>query len=113
MVEEDALDVFLSARDCFLNVTPTGDLNGRSFDSSTMGANCIGTPCNNDRNAFFDSSFGAVFTSTANEGQPYDFSMGVNGDDGGGGGITQTAAASRKHHGTRVTSTLRCPRYYR
>ena len=67
-----------------------------------MGANCIGTPCGNDQNAFFNSPFcGAVFTSTANEGQPYDFSMGVNGDvhGGGGGGITQTAAVSRKHHG--------------
>ena len=37
MVEVDALDVFLPAGDYFLNVTPTGDLSGRSFDSSTMG----------------------------------------------------------------------------
>ncbi len=94
----DALDVFPPAGDYFLNVTPTGDLSGRSFDSSTTGANCIGTPCGNDQNAFFDSPFfGAVFTSTANEGQPYDLNGDVHG--GGGGGITQTAAASRKHHG--------------
>jgi hypothetical protein len=82
----------------WLNVTPTGDLTGRSFDSTTVGTNCIGTPCGNNQNAFFDSNFfGAVFTSTANEGQPSDFSMGVNGDvSGGGGGITLTATV--KHH---------------
>jgi hypothetical protein len=55
MVEVDARDVFPPAGDYFLNVTPTGDLSGRSFDSSTMGANCIGTPCGNDQNVFFDS----------------------------------------------------------
>jgi hypothetical protein len=113
MVEVDALDVFLPAEDYFLNVTPTGDLSGRSFDSSTMGANCIGTPCGNDQNAFFDSPFfGAVFTSTANEGQSYDFSMSVNGDvhGGGGRGITQTAAASRKHYGNADDFDVTLPR---
>ena len=102
MVEVTGLDVHLGPGDYFLNVTPTGDLTGRSFDSSTDGANCIGTPCGNNQNAFFNSNFfGANYSSTANFGQPYDFSMGVNGDvSGGGGGITQTGAVSRKHHGT-------------
>jgi hypothetical protein len=64
----------------FLNVTPIGNGAGRSFDSNTSGANCIGTPCGNNQNAFFNSTyFGANFTSTANEGQPTDFSMGVIG----------------------------------
>ena len=59
-------------------MTPIGDGSGRSFNSTTSGANCIGTPCGNDQNAFFNSTyFGAYFTSTSNEGQPYDFSMGV------------------------------------
>src|SRR5438552_15224802 len=69
----------LPAHFYWLNVTPIGDLTGRSFDSTTSGANCVGTPCGNDMNAFFNSNFfGANFTSTANEGQPSDFSMGVN-----------------------------------
>ena len=64
----------------WLNVTPVGDLTGRSFASTTSGANAIGTPPGNDQNAFFNSNFfGANFTSTANEGQPTDFSMGVSG----------------------------------
>ena len=79
-VEVTGLSVLLPAGSYFLNVTPQGDLTGRSFDSTTSGANCVGTPCGNNQNAFFDSNFfGAVFTSTANFGQPSDFSMGVNG----------------------------------
>ena len=79
-IEVADLSVTLPAGSYFLNVTPIGDSTGRSFDSTTSGANCAGMPCGNNQNAFFDSNFfGAVFTSTANEGQPYDFSMGVNG----------------------------------
>ncbi len=94
------VNVHLAPGTYHLNVTPTGDLTGRSFDSTTVGVNCIGTPCGNNQNAFFDSNFfGAVFTDTANEGQPYDFSMGVNGEvSGGGGGLTLVSAASMKHH---------------
>ena len=67
----------------FLNVTPIGDLTGRSFVSTTSGANCVGTHCGNNQNAFFDSNFfAAFFTSTANFGQPYDFSMGVSASPG-------------------------------
>ena len=79
-VEVTGLSVHLDLGSYFLNVTPIGDLTGRSFDSTTSGANCISTPCGNNQNAFFDSNFfGAVFTSTANFGQPNDYSMGVNG----------------------------------
>jgi hypothetical protein len=64
----------------WLNVTPVGDGTGFSFNSTTSGVNCVGTPCGNDQNAFFNSTyFGTNFTSTANEGQPYDYSMGVIG----------------------------------
>src|SRR5947209_14201290 len=68
---------------------------GRSFDSTTSGTNCVGTPCGNDQNAFFNSNFfGANFTSTANEGQPSDFSMGVEGTTSGGGTPTPTPTAT-------------------
>ncbi len=74
----------------WLNVTPIGDGTGRSFDSAIAnppGIHCVGTPCGNDQNAFFNSAqFGAVFGSTADQGQPYDFSMGVKGMNGAGGG---------------------------
>jgi hypothetical protein len=59
----------------WLNVTPVGNGTGRSFDTTTSGANCVGSPCGNDQNAFFNSTyFGAYFT-----GQPYDYSNGVIG----------------------------------
>jgi hypothetical protein len=84
MVEVTGLNVFLpmlpSGQHYWLNVTPVGNGTGRSFNSDTSGAHCVGTPCGNDDNAFFNSTFfGAYFTSTANEGQPGDFSNGVIG----------------------------------
>jgi PEP-CTERM motif len=83
MVEVTGLSVFLpllpSGQFYWLNVTPVNS-TGRSFNSTTSGTNCVGTPCGNDQNAFFNSTyFGAYFTSTSNEGQPYDFSNGVIG----------------------------------
>jgi hypothetical protein len=84
-VEVTGLNVFLpmlpSGQHYWLNVTPVGDGRGRSFNWTTSGTNCVGTPCGNDQNAFFNSTyFGAYFTSTANESQPYDYSMGVIGN---------------------------------
>src|SRR4029077_14390229 len=62
----------------FLNVTPIGDLSGRSFVSTTSGANAVGEPPGNNQNAFIDSNiFNLIFQSTADLGQPYDYSMGV------------------------------------
>jgi hypothetical protein len=83
-VEVTGLNLFLptlpSGQFYWLNVTPVGDGTGRSFNSTTSGANAIGQPRGNDQNAFFNSTFfGANFTSTSNEGQPYDYSMGVIG----------------------------------
>lgn len=65
----------------WLNVTPVGNFTGRSFNSTTSGANCVGTPCGNDNNSFFNSTFfGAVFEPASDfVGSPADFSMGVNG----------------------------------
>jgi hypothetical protein len=80
VVEVTSLNVTLAPGHYWLNVTPVGNGSGRSFNSTTSGVNCVGTPCGNNQNAFFNSTFfGTYFTSTANEGQPYDYSMGVIG----------------------------------
>jgi PEP-CTERM motif len=84
MVEVTGLNVFLpmlpSGQHYWLNVTPVGDGTGGIYNSTTSGLDCVGTPCGNDQNAFFNSTyFGTYFTSTANEGQPYDYSNGVIG----------------------------------
>jgi len=83
-VEVTGLNFFLpmlpSGEHYWLNVTPIGNGSGRSFNTTTSGANAVGSPPGNDQNAFFNSTyFGAYFTSTANESQPYDYSMGVIG----------------------------------
>jgi hypothetical protein len=86
MVEVTGLNLFLpmlpSGQHYWLNVTPVGNGTGQSFNSTTGGANCVGTPCGNDGNAFFNStSFGTFFTSTTNEcgSGCHDFSNGVIG----------------------------------
>jgi hypothetical protein len=86
-VEITGLSVHLDPGTYWLNVTPVDNLDGgRSFNSTTLGANCVGTPCGNDQNAFFDSDiFGFVFEPTLNIcPQCGDFSMGVNGTVSGG-----------------------------
>jgi hypothetical protein len=88
-VEVTGLSVHLpfSTDPYWLNVTPVDNLDGgRSFNSTTLGANCVGTPCGNDQMAFFDSTlFGFVFEPTLNLcPQCGDFSMGVNGTVSGG-----------------------------
>jgi hypothetical protein len=84
MVEVTGLNVFLpmlpAGQHYWLNVTPVGNGTGRSFNSDTSGANCVGTPCGNDANAFFNSTFfDANFQPTSTQGQPGDFSNGVIG----------------------------------
>ena len=92
----------------FLNVTPIGDLSGRSFVSTTGGANAVGQPPGNNQNAFFDSPFfGAVFQSTADEGQPYDYSMGV--EAAGEDKLVLQSAFSRKRHGAAGNFDLPLP----
>jgi hypothetical protein len=86
MVEVTGLNVFLPmlppGQHYWLNVTPVGSGYARSFNSTTSGTNCVGTPCGNDQNAFFNSTyFGYYFDHTYNnhgEGQN-DYSMGVIG----------------------------------
>lgn len=106
-VEVPGLNVFLpnTGGNYHLNVTPIGDLTGRSFDSQTSGLNAIGQPPGNNLNAFFTSDFfGFFFTPTGDPalGQAADFSMGVKGTvhGGGGGELTLESAVSRKTQGT-------------
>ena len=81
-VEVLNLAVNLAPGTYWLNVTPVGNNTGRSFQSDTSGANCIGTcGSQNPGNAFFNStSFGTFFDTTANQGQPGDFSFGLAGN---------------------------------
>jgi hypothetical protein len=85
MVEVTGLNVFLptlpAGQHYWLNVTPVGNGTGRSFNTDTSGTNCVGTPCGNDANAFFNSTFfDANFQPTSEQGQPGDFSNGVIGN---------------------------------
>jgi hypothetical protein len=81
MVEVTGLNLTLTPGTYWLNVTPIGDGTGRSYNSTTSGANCIGTPCGDDDNAFFNSTyFGTFFDHTYNQcSDCQDFSMGVIG----------------------------------
>ena len=85
MVVVNGLNLTLPAlpagQEYWLNVTPADNGTGRSFNSTTSGANCIGT-CGNDpvHDAFFNSTFfGAFFTPTQVQGQDTNFSNGVMG----------------------------------
>jgi hypothetical protein len=83
MVEVTGLNVFLpmlpSDQHYWLNVTPVGNGTGRSFNTTTSGTNCVGTPCGDDYNAFFTSTyFGAYFNSCIVD-QCFDYSNGVIG----------------------------------
>lgn len=73
-------NVFLAPGMYWLTVAPSDSGGGRSFLSTTSGANCIGLPCGNDGNSWWTSSyFGKNFNSTADSlGFQADFSMGVS-----------------------------------
>ena len=95
------VDVHLDPGTYWLHVTPIGNLDGnRSFNSTTDGTNCVGTPCGNDAMSYLDSDlFGANFEPTSDFGsQFHDFSMGVIGEIGGGE-LVLRSAVSRKTDG--------------
>lgn len=82
-VEVGSLNLALTAGTYWLSVAPIGFGSGRSFVSSTSGANSVGTPAGNNANAFFNSShFGSTFASTTapSVGNQADFSLGVIGE---------------------------------
>jgi hypothetical protein len=98
MVEIDGLNIHLDQGTYWLNVTPIGDFNGRSFVSTTSGADCVGSPCGDNDNAFWDSTyygFNFAEVGTIVDGA-HDVSMGVIGTGGGGGGIVLTADVHRR-----------------
>jgi hypothetical protein len=87
MIEVTGLNIFLptlpSGQYYWLNVTPVGDGTGRSFNSTTSGLNCVGTPCGNDNNAFWNSTYFGQNFASVNGSTCYgchDFSMGVIGN---------------------------------
>ena len=71
MVEVSGINVTLAPGTYWLSVTPLGDGTGHSFNTTTSGANCVGTPCGNDGMSWFDS---------VGPFDPRDFSMGVIGN---------------------------------
>jgi hypothetical protein len=75
-------DVVLSPGTYWLVVAPDGSGSGSSYVSTTSGANCVGLPCGNNDNSFFDSSsFSANFAPASTQvTPPADFSMGITGD---------------------------------
>ena len=111
-VQVNDLNIHLDPGDYFLNVTPVDNLDGgRSFDSTTSGFNCIGTPCGDNDNAFLDSTlFGAFFAPVADFGSQFsDFSMGVNGEVSGGGGDIVLEADVRRQRGRRFVGLTWSP----
>ena len=113
-IEVVGLSVHLPPGTYWLNVTPIGSLDGgRAFDSTTSGAHCVGTPCGNDNDSFWDSPglFGVSFVPTDSQGaQFHDFSMGLHGTISvGGGDLTLARAASRKTHGSAGSFEIALP----
>lgn len=83
---ESPVSVTLGPGTYWLTVVPVDSGGGRSFISTTSGANAVGSPPGNNGNSFWDSTF--FGTSFANAGDPFgltevDFSMGINGTVGG------------------------------
>ncbi len=102
MVTVNGLSVHLDPGTYFLLVSPVGGAAGISYVSTTSGGNCVGLPCGNNDNSFFDSPFfGVTFGAASDQvGFPADFSMGVNGMVSGEGGITlegRSRAGSGQH----------------
>jgi hypothetical protein len=74
-VEVQGLNFFLSPGTYHLNVTPIQNAGESAFNSNTTGADCVGTPCGNNGNAFQNVPNGAYW-------QPVngDFAMGLVGN---------------------------------
>jgi hypothetical protein len=78
-IQVAGLNFILGPGTYWLNVCPIDSGAGRSFNSTTVGANAIGQPAGNNGISFFGSThFGSVFVPTSVElGYAADFSMGV------------------------------------
>jgi len=73
-VEVQGLNVFLSPGTYHLNVTPILNGRGVTYNSITTGSDCVGTPCGNNGNAFYNLPNGPHWTPVNG-----DFAMGVVG----------------------------------
>ncbi len=80
-IEVVGLSISLDPGTYWLQVTPIGFQSGRAYNSTTSGANAIGSPAGDNYNSFFTSTFyGANFAATGvYTGSRPDFSMGVAG----------------------------------
>jgi hypothetical protein len=81
-VEVTGLNLTLTAGTYFITVAPSDSGSGRSFNTTTSGTNCVGTPCGNNGNSWFNSTFFGVFFGPASAQvgvSPADFSDGVIG----------------------------------
>ena len=81
-VSVTGLNVVLGPGTYWLSVSPIDDGSGRSFISTTSGANAIGNPPGNDGNSFFNSSYFSADFGPASDYvfySPADFSMGISG----------------------------------
>jgi hypothetical protein len=77
------LNITLAPGTYFISVAPSDFGSGRSLNSATSGTNCVGTPCGNDGNSWFNSTFFGVFFGPASDQvgvSPADFSDGVIGN---------------------------------
>jgi hypothetical protein len=77
------LNITLAPGTYFISVAPYGNGSGRSLNTLTSGTNCVGTPCGNDGNSWFNSTFFGVFFGPASNQvgtSPADFSDGVIGN---------------------------------
>jgi hypothetical protein len=86
-IQVDGLNIFLAPGTYWLSVAPHDDGEGNSFNSTTGGANAVGSPAGNNYNSFFDSTFfGANFAPASifmsGNCTVCDYSMGVAGKDG-------------------------------
>jgi hypothetical protein len=93
------LNLFLSPGQYWLSVTPIGQATGYNYGSAnsvTIGANCVGTPCGNNGNAFVNSP-NNFWEPTTDIGSQYgDFAMGMVGSTGTSGASLVVGAAVKQ-----------------
>jgi hypothetical protein len=83
-IEVDGLNVTLGPGTYWLTVSPVLTTGGNSYNSTTSGANAVGSPPGNDQNAFLNApDAGINFAPSSNfASDTLDFSMGIIGSEG-------------------------------
>ncbi|MEO7933260.1 MAG: PEP-CTERM sorting domain-containing protein [Chthoniobacterales bacterium] len=80
IIEMSGLNIFLAPGTYFLNVMPIG--GGQAYNSTTAGANSVGSPAGNNGNEFFNANTSGEYNYTPTtdlDPNAYDFSNGVIG----------------------------------